>query len=103
MIGVYQTEYARRKREMDSPMWESERKTYLEKYFCLWPEIEKMKDGESLMFESWTKKETYPDHFLKMTPDLDAMFDFLVFLQKNQIYFDFIHDEQKWVVCVCYE
>jgi hypothetical protein len=103
MFGVYAIEYERRKREMDSPLWEAERKAYLEKYFYLWPEIEKMKENESIMFYSWTKKETYPDHFPRMTPDLDALFDFLVFLGKNTtMEHKFVYHEERWGVCLFY-
>ena len=103
-ISVHNSlEYERRKREIDSPIWESQRKAYLEKYFYLWPQIEKMKEDESCSFESWEKKETYPDHFPRMTPDLDAMMDFLMFLSYNNISHYFIHNEEKWLVNVNYE
>jgi hypothetical protein len=101
--GIYSLEYQRRKREMDSPLWESERKTFLEKYFFLWPEIEKMGSDESCSFESWEKKQLYPDHSPRMTPDLEALFDFLVFLSKNHIHHEFVEHDQKWLVYVYYK
>jgi hypothetical protein len=98
--GVYTTEYEKRKREMDSPLWESQRKAYLENYFYLWPQIEKIGDDESLTFSSVEDKEMYPDHSVRMTPDLDALFDFITFLIKQQYSYYFIVDPQKWIVCV---
>jgi len=100
--SLYQTEYSRRKREMDSPLWESQRKAYLQSYFYLWPEIEKMKEDESIVFHSWEEKETYPDHSPRMTPDLEAMMDFLCFLASKEIHHHFVYNPLYWEVQISY-
>jgi hypothetical protein len=105
MFAIYAAEYGRREGEMDGPSWQSQRKTYLEAYFYLWPKIEKTFNNNNtaflnITFSSIEEKEMYPDHSIRMTPDLDALLEFIVFLKKNQFSCEFYPHPTNWIVGV---